>query len=157
MAHLLAPQSPTPDLPVFFNVDNVVGVDPAQNLREHVLLLQFALQGIGKSPRPSTPPAVLEVAKRVQTTGKIDTQTITTIQLIQEDLKRNSNPSQVVDARVSPARDGYSYGAGLWTIVFLNKAIQVRNGNLWPRLDKVPGCPPDLQRMVRRELVGVGV
>jgi hypothetical protein len=100
---------------------------------------------------------VLAVTKRVQTTGKIDAETITTIQLIQEDIRRNGNPGQVVDARVSPARDGYSYGAGLWTIVFLNKAIQVRNGDLWPRLDKVPGCPPDLQRMVLRTLVGVGL
>jgi hypothetical protein len=55
-ARLLAPQSPNADLPVFFNVENVVSADPAQNQREEVLLVQFALQLIGKSPRPSTPP-----------------------------------------------------------------------------------------------------
>ena len=42
MAHLLAPQQSKPTLPVFFNVDGVVGAAPAVNNREDVLLVQFA-------------------------------------------------------------------------------------------------------------------
>jgi len=156
MAHLVVPQRPRPDITLFYSVDNVVVADPATNDHEDVLLVQFALQLIGTNPRATTPPAILEVARRVKATnGNIDTQTITAIQLIQEDLRRNTNPSQVVDARVSPAQD-YSFGPALFTIVFLNKAVQLRSAKLWPRIDRIDGCPPDLQKMVFRELRGVG-
>jgi hypothetical protein len=56
MAHLLAPQPSHPSMPVFFNVDGVVGAAPAQNEREDVLLVQFILRVIAKSPDAMTEP-----------------------------------------------------------------------------------------------------
>jgi hypothetical protein len=59
----------------------------------------------------------------------------------------------VVDGRVSPAKGGYYYGA-LWTIVLLNKSVQSRHPEVWPRFDKLSNCPAELKEMVKRTLVG---
>lgn len=64
MAHLLAPQPPHPELPVFFNVDGVVGAPPADNRREDVMLVQFALKMIADSPlRENMDPALVAAAR----------------------------------------------------------------------------------------------
>lgn len=155
MAHLLAPQPPLPELPVFFNVDGVVGAPQAQNKREDVLLVQFAFKLIADSPFPGTPPrspALLAAAKAVQVTGTIDAATINAIRVRQQDNKK-INPATVVDGRVSPAKGGYRYGAA-WTIALLNDAIQDRHVDIWPRIDKIPGCPEELKQMVIRTVAG---
>jgi len=153
MAHLLAPKKPDPTLPVFFNVDGVVGAAPAQNKREDVLLVQFGFKILADSPRPGTPPALLAAARAVRVTGVSDAPTVTAIRSLQQSLKEGA-AGTVVDGRVSPARSDYSYGAGLWSIVQLNEFIQGRNVDLWPRIDKVPGCPDELKQMVIRTVAG---
>jgi hypothetical protein len=105
MAHLLAPQPSNTELPVFFNVDGVVGASPAQNNREDVLFVQFCFQVIANNPISTTHAEVLAAAKNVQVTGKIDNATITAIRATQK------NKKAVVDGRVSPAKGAYSYGA----------------------------------------------
>jgi hypothetical protein len=154
MAHLLAPQPPIPQLPVFFNVDGVVGAAPAQNKREDVLLVQFAFKVIADNPLSGTGPAILAAAKGVTVTGTMDQPTINAIRVFQEDFKKD-NPAQVVDGRVSPAKGGYFYGPGAaWIITHLNNALQDRNVDIWPRLDKIKGCPSELQQMVTRTVAG---
>jgi len=155
MARLLAPPTPLADLPVFFNVDDVVGAAPAQNKREDVLLVQLALKQIGDSPKQGTDANLVAACKAVQLKGTTDDATIKAIRLVQEEAKKNQ-PGTVVDGRVSPARGAYSYGAGFWTIVVLNLAIRARNLGIWPRIDKITGCPNELQQMVNRTLAGVG-
>jgi hypothetical protein len=148
----MAPQPPAPQLPVFFNVDSVVGAAPAQNLREDVLLVQFCLRVIGLTPKETTDLLVAAACKLVQTTGVIDPQTIAAIKAVQLSTKKR-DPSVVVDSRVSPAKGGYTYGAW-WTIAYLNGSVQNRNKSVWPRIDKIQGCPVELLAMLRRVLVG---
>ena len=50
MAHLLAPKPSKLTLPVFFNVDGVVGSMPAANIREDVLLVQYFFTLIAAQP-----------------------------------------------------------------------------------------------------------
>jgi hypothetical protein len=152
MAHLFAPKIPDPELPVMFNVDGVVGANPAQNLREDVLLVQFAFEILGKEPLPTTPPEVLAAAKAVRPTGMIDKATINAIFVLQGAL---GNPATVVDGRVSPVKGGYSYGSAMWTIVHLNNFMQNRHVDVWPRIDKIQGCPSELKQMVIRTVAGV--
>jgi len=144
MTHLFAPRSSEPEIPVFFNVDEGVGANPARNIREDVLLVQFAFEVIARRPVPSTPPEVLATAKLVRSTSDIDPATTSAIFAF-----RRNRPSKeiIVDGRVSPARgDGYSYGGGaLWTIVHLNNSIQNRYVDDWPRIDRIPGCPAELK------------
>jgi hypothetical protein len=154
MAHFLAPNPPHPELPVFFNVDGVVGAPPAQNNREDVLLVQFILQVIGLRPPPKISPATVAAARAVQVTGRIDPATITAIRALQEDIRAKLKPQQVVDGRISPAKVGYSYGSAFWTIVHLNNRLQEDDRNSWPRIDKIAGCPAELQQMVIRTLIG---
>src|SRR5262245_12259879 len=52
MAYLVAPRPSNKELPVFYNVEGAVGAQPATNLREDVLLVQFILTFIVKKPAP---------------------------------------------------------------------------------------------------------
>lgn len=153
MAHYLAPQPPGFGLPTFFNVDGVAGAAPAQNKREDVLLAQFAFMVMADAPTTDTDPAVLAAAKAVKLTGVTDAATVNAIRSLQADQK-TVNPGTVVDGRVSPARAGYAYGSGQWTIVNLNDSMQHRFLDVWPRIDKIPTRPPELKEMVKRVLVG---
>jgi hypothetical protein len=152
VAHLMSPQPSVPDLPVFFNVDGVVGAVPAENRREDVLLVQFLLKIIGDSPEATSDPAAVAACKQVKPTGVIDPATVAAITASQQSAKKN-NPNVVVDGRISPAKGGYSYGA-TWTVVRLNKSAQKRHKGNWPRIDKIPGCPDELKATVTRVLVG---
>ena len=151
MAHLLAPQPSDPELPVFFNVNGVVGAQPAQNNREDVLLVQFYLKLMGDNPLPTSTPDFLAAAKQVRLTGVIDQATIQAIRAFQS----GRGPGQVVDGRVSPAKGGgYSYGSGLFTIAQMNESVQHRNIDVWPRIDRISSCPQELADMVKRTVIG---
>jgi hypothetical protein len=153
MAYFYAPRPGDANLPVFFNVSGSVGAAPAQNGREDVLLVQFAFNQIGLRPLGQTSPKVLEAAKAVRVTGIIDPETVAAIRALQENY-RAKHPGQVVDGRVSPARGGVSYGAAVWTVCHLNGTFQIRFKDIWPRIDQIPGCPNEIQEMVRREVLG---
>jgi hypothetical protein len=153
MAYFYAPRPAGPDMPAFFNVNGVVGASPAQNHREDVLLVQFAFNLIRLRPLGTTTPAVLAAAKAVRMTGTIDTETVAAIRAVQENLKAK-HPGEIVDGRVRPADGGVSVGKAVWAVRHLNGTIQTRFGDVWPRLDKIPGCPSEIQQMVRREVLG---
>ena len=152
MAHLFIPKPSDPLLPVFFNVDGVVGANPAKNMREDVLLVQFAFNVLAKNPR-GAPADVVAAARAVTVDGKVGPKTINAITTYQEALVRDKL-SRVVDGRVSPAIGGTSYGNATWLIVQLNGTIQKRFLNNWPRIDHIPGCPSDLVNMVKHQVVG---
>ena len=155
MAHLLAPQASNPNLPVFFNVDGVVGAPPAANKREDVLLVQFAFKIISESAIATSEPVVTEAARAVTMSGIADPATINAIRVFQQARIARGSAGTVVDGRVSPAKEGYAFGRGIWTIVVLNESLQARNVQVWPRIDQIPGCPNELQQMVVRTVQGV--
>lgn len=146
----MAPQPSIPELPVFFNVDGVVGAAPAENRREDVLLVQFFFSVIARTVTDPTAKAVLGAVK---VTGVIDPATVAAIKDIQTRHKQNY-PGAIVDGRMSPAKAGYSYGGGHWAITRLNDNVQNSNQDNWPRIDKIAGCPAELKAMVTRVLVG---
>ncbi|MGD9562892.1 MAG: hypothetical protein AB7F88_11685 [Pyrinomonadaceae bacterium] len=153
MAHLLAPQASLPTLPVFFNVDGVVGSAPAANKREDVLLVQFAFTVIAASPTPGASAEFNAAAAAVKMTGTADAATLNAIRATQVEVNRKGGTG-VIDGRVSPAKGGYAYGSGTWTIVHLNESMQDRHMALWPRIDQIKGCPSELQQMVVRTVRG---
>lgn len=154
MAHL-AQGSRGSKLPVFFNVDSVVGdyrFGRVENNPVDVLLVQFFLKAV-----PATDPEFRKEVGRIKVNGQIDTPTGNAIYLLQSLANKSNNlPGKVVDARVSPAR-GYHYGAGAqYTIVNLNVGVQRQHKNVWPRIDKIqqPVCPQELKQMLARDLIG---
>lgn len=149
MAYLFAPQPSDVKLPVFFNVDGVVGANPAQNTREDVLFVQFVFHLIAREPSPSTSPSLLAASKAVKVTGVIDQPTIGAILAFQQ-----SNPPLATDGRVSPAKVGYSYGPAFFTIALLNRSLRNRRPDIWPRIDRMPLCPGELKEMVVRTVAG---
>lgn len=154
MAHFMAPQPAEEQLPTFYNVDAVVGSAPATNKREDVLLVQFGFKMIADNPMTGTDPALLAAAKLVKVTGTIDPFTVSAITRLQESRKKKV-PGTIVDGRISPAKAGYSYGSGAWTIASLNDSMQQRSLDIWPRIDKIPSCPSEIKLMVQRVVVGV--
>lgn len=154
MAYLFIPKSPDRELPVFFNLDGVVGASPASNQPEDVLLIQFIFSVMGANPLPTTPASMTAIYRAVNVTGVIDAQTIAAIRSEQEDRKK-SQPGTVADGRVSPAVGGYFYGGGMYSIARLNDNLQHRNIGIWPRIDLIPGCPAGLKAMVTRTVSGI--
>ena len=154
MAHLVAPQSSKPTLPVFYNVDAVVGAAPATNNREDVLLVQFAFAAMAANPLPGASKEFYNAISAVKPTGTIDQATVWAIKATQIEVKK-SQPGTVVDGRVSPATGGYGYGGGgLFTITHINESLQHRYLDHWPRIDKIPGCPLEIKQMVVRTVQG---
>ena len=152
--YLMAPRPSFAELPVFYNVEGVVGAPPAENRREEVMFVQFVFTVMAKNPLPTTPAPLLNAAKAVHLTGVCDPMTIAAIRAFQEDMKKDT-PQQIVDGRVSPVRSGYTYsGKAGWIIIHMNDALQNRHVDLWPRIDKIPGCPGELVEMVRRNVAG---
>lgn len=155
MAHIMAPQRSNPTLPIFFNVDEAVGKAPAANKREDVLLVQFCFTIMASTRLPGTSEAFYQAAKAVKMTGVIDNETINAITAMQLEVKKKHSGT-IVDGRVSPSRGTYGYGSGGGgSIVTLNESVQHRNVDVWPRIDKIAGCPPELQQMVVRTVQGV--
>jgi hypothetical protein len=149
MAYLFAPRPSFEQLPIFYNVEAPVGAAPAANNREDVLLVQFILSFISKSPAATYTPEMIAACRAVQFTGIVDQATIKAIREYQK-----LSPGWTVDGRVSPA-NGYSYGANImFTIVGLNNSLQNRTIDVWPRIDKIPGCPQELIDMTKRTVVG---
>jgi hypothetical protein len=82
----------------------------------------------------------------------MDTATAEAIRATQEAF-RQRNARMIVDGRVSPAR-GYNYGGSVWTIIDYNNVLQEQSKDVWPRVDKLPGCPSVLAAAVVRAVVG---
>jgi hypothetical protein len=152
MAYIYAPRPADRDAPLIWNVNGAVGAPPAQNNREDVLLVQFALHLLSQLSKAS--PALRAATKAVRITGTIDPETIAAIRAVQEDDRKWGGA--IVDGRVSPAKGGAWYAkGGLWTIADLNAVFAGRVGkDFWPRIDRIHGCPGELVQMVRREVLG---
>jgi hypothetical protein len=149
MAKLFIPDRVDSDLPVFYNVEAVVGAAPATNQHEDVLLVQFLLRLMKKEAKK---PESRTLFATMPLTGVVNQQTIAGIVKIQESVKK-SIPTTIVDGRASPAK-GYLYGPSYYTIAIMNEFVQRDYYDLWPRLDKMPEAPVRIIDLVFRTLVG---
>ena len=150
MAHLLCPQKANIDIPLFFNVDAVVGANPASNLREDVLLVQFLM--VAQAPKLQRDLDLKAAFSLVNITGVMDSPTLNAIMVQQRSLEKQGRKGGI-DGRVSPAK-GYSFGGGIYSIVVLNESVQHFFIDVWPRIDKIPGFPAELKNLVVRTVQG---
>lgn len=151
MAHLVARSEPA--IPVFYNIDGAVGAAPAANHREDVLLVQFAFAAMAANPIPETSMQFYKAICAVRPTGTIDLATINAIKAMQIEVKK-LKPDTIVDGRVTPANGVCRCSAGAYAILNLNEFVQCTHIDLWPRIDKIPGCPLELKQMVVRTVQG---
>lgn len=150
MVHVLAPQpSDRVYLPVFLNIDGAVGESAPNANPQDIAFVQYILRTIGNRPR-GTAIAVGEVLRQVHPTGAMDPQTIAAIRALQS----TRAPGVARDGKVSSAR-GYTYdGVHTFMIVELNDAMRNRYPDLYPRLDRVPDCPPHVATAIRDAVIG---
>jgi hypothetical protein len=151
MAHLVARSEPA--IPVFYNIDGAVGAAPAANHREDVLLVQFAFAAMAASPMPETSMEFYRSVCEVRPTGTIDLATVNAIKAMQIEVKR-SKPDTIINGRISPASGNCCCSGSSYTIMNLNEFVQHSHIDLWPRIDKIPGCPLELKQMVVRTVQG---
>ena len=148
MVHVLAPRPADPICPIFLNVDSNVG----RNLSaepEDVLLVQFMLRKVGEVGSTAFSADQLALLRQVPLSGKVDNTThdaIITWQTVGGDQ---------VDGVISVAR-GYMWGPKRWTIAQMNATINNRFHDIYPNIDRIPGCPAPLAKAVRSALAGSG-
>ena len=147
--YVFAPEPYDESLPMFFNVDGVVGVNGA-NATDDVALVQFLIRKAGERVPPSRGVDRTPRYLAVPLSGTCDPPTIDGIRAVQEDM-REKFPGTIIDGRVSPAR-GLRYGPSPWTIVMLNGFCRKFCPEFWPRLFDAGDCPGPLIAAVKRRL-----
>jgi len=150
--HVLAPHPPAALLPIFLNVDHRVGQIGAAPA-EDVLLVQFMLRKIGENIG-QLPAFWAPIFLKVPVDGHVDSNTVEAIKTFQRGPLSNPGPPDfVVDGVVSPAH-GYNFGNHPYTIYDLNLQLGLRFPDVYPRIDKIPGCPGVLSLAVRKAFLG---
>jgi hypothetical protein len=147
-----------PRLPVVFNVDGVVGAAPAANQPDDVILVKAFLRRLGDFPGPRLSPDTVAALQAVQVNATADAALVAAITPYQTNLKK-ARPNLVVDGRVSPAKEYYTYdGGAAWSIVQLNYDMKGDSGlnPVWPCLHLASACHPTLQPLVKKALYGSG-
>jgi hypothetical protein len=156
MVQMLAAKPYQSAIPVIFNVEGAVGASPALNKPEDVVLVKAFLRKLGDTPGPRLDAATIAACKAVQVSSTPDPTLITAIKAFQTNLKKK-DPNIVVDGRVSPAKEGYSYHAGTpWSIVQLNYDMKAeeRFGAVWPCVHLASNCHPLLQGVAKKAIYG---
>jgi hypothetical protein len=136
--HVLVPRPSDQQLPLFFNIDKLLGEGHRNAPAEDILLVQFLLRKAGEAA-VAVDTQRKEVMLNVAPTGQCDDETIAGIKAFQETMQQRI-PGTIVDSKVSPAR-GYTYGRGVFTIVSLNRTLRSHFPARWPRLQDFPDCP----------------
>lgn len=130
-----------------WNVDCSVGKGGQNNLRADVLYIQWYYRLAAE--QAETPPDRKALYREVKLTGTCTgrdddplVRAITTHQ-------RSINHPQV-DGRVSVATGSGKVGATAFFVLRLGARIANMYPEQWPRLDKIPGCPPEVAEAARQ-------
>lgn len=136
-----------PQIPLFFNIDGNVGQGCPNNAQD-VELVSFFFSCVANDP--GRPLDQKQVFGKVRPTSTCTPDLVAAINKLSEVLK---SPR---DGRVSVAKGatGAITGGGAFMIVQLNYQVKKFNTDVWPRIDKMPGCPPGLGSKVRAITVG---
>lgn len=146
--YLMSPRPPQPDVGVFFNLDSSVGYNGANSNRTDILLVQFLIKKLSVVAASNLSPDQVARMGRVTVDGRSGPITIDGIRAVQERM-RQIYPATVVDGRVSSARSSGKYGGGIWTIVTLNSSLRKRIPTVWPRMQDIPDCHPELKIQIK--------
>jgi hypothetical protein len=132
---------------VLWNVDCSVGKGGQNKLRTDVLYIQWYYNLAANQGQ--TPPDRKEIYRAVQLngtcTGRDGDPLVTAITTHQ----RAINHPQV-DGRVSVATGSGMLGKQAFFVLRLGARIANMYPELWPRLDKMPSCPPEVAEAVKK-------
>lgn len=139
--------STNPQLPTYFNINGDVGKG-CTNSPADVELVSFLFSRVANDPgRPADQRAVFS---QVRPGASCTPELIAAIDKLEDVLGYRR------DGKVSVAKTASgAFGAGQgYLICQLNFQTKKYAGDAWPRLDKVPGCPPSLAAHVKKLLIG---
>lgn len=148
MVHILAPQPPRPEFPVFFTVDTPVGKGAGLGEPADVMLVQLLLRAMAARPPAGARPEHVALWAVAPLSGAADAATAEAIAAAQAHfgLPRTG---------VVEVAGGYRRAAMTHAIVLMNDAVRRAWWELFPNLDQLPDCPAALARSLRRALAGV--
>jgi len=134
---------------VKFTVDKRTGKDQPTAKGEDILLVQFCLELI----RNSSAPFRGQIPPQQMNTDAGDGRMVLGIIVFQ---KQSTFMKQ--DGFVSPFHSHNISSTGVFTLSLMQGTLIARNAaanSVWPRMDKIPGCPGDLAAAIQRE-IGIG-
>jgi hypothetical protein len=148
MVHILAPQPPRPELPLFFDLDSPVGKGAGPGEPADVLLVQALLRAMAARPPEGAAPELVALWGAVPLSGRADAATASGIAAAQAHWG-------LPTTGVAEVARGYRHLRMTHLIVRLNDAVRQGWWELYPNLDRLPDCPAPLAQAVRRALAGV--
>jgi hypothetical protein len=132
-------------LPTYFNIDGNVGRGGANN-PEDVALVSFLMRAGASCSKLG--PNNRKLLLSVKVTSTCTPELIKSI----EDFQRFGK--ERVDGHISVAH-GFSYGTkSSYDIIQLNYLVKDGYKSVWPRLDKIQGCPSQVAQLVQKSVVG---
>jgi hypothetical protein len=132
---------------ILWNVDCSVGKGGQNHLRADVLYIQWYYQlAAAQSLTPDDRKNIYRAVKLTGTcSGKDGDPLVAAITAHQ----RAINHPQV-DGRVSVATGSGKLGASAFFVLRLGARLANMYPDFWPRLDKIPGCPPEVASAVKQ-------
>jgi hypothetical protein len=137
--------------PFFFNVGGIVGLG-GTNQAEDVALVSFLMRSAAKG---STTPAATTVLAATKQTSVCTPALIASIKALQAAIGVSQDGRVSVATNPSGSYTG-SMQSGAWMICRLSGVVRRGHADVYPRLDKIPNCPPEVAALVMRSLVGSG-
>ncbi|SFI44269.1 hypothetical protein SAMN05216304_102772 [Bosea sp. OK403] len=129
-----------------WNIDCSVGKGGQNNLRADVLYIQWYYQLAAN--QVETPPDRKAIYKQVGLTGMCNgTDADPLVRAITLHQRSINHPQ--VDGRVSVATAGGKVGASAFFVLRIGARIANMYPELWPRLEKIPGCPAEVAQASR--------
>jgi hypothetical protein len=131
---------------VKFTVDRRTGRGQPGASREDCLLVQFCLRLLRESNHPTF---ATQIPQQTLSGQPGDQAMIDGILAFQA-----QSPSMVNDGYCSPF-GRHSFGGGVFTLSLMEGTIIARNARasaVWPRIDLLDECPPDLAAAAKREI-----
>ncbi len=157
MVQMLAAKPFQPTVPVIYNVEGPVGAAPATNHPDDVVLVKSFLKMLSDAPTPRIDPPLQAACKAIVISTNPDAALIAAIKAFQTNLKKK-DPNIIVDGRVSPAKENYSYTSKgtPWSIVQLNFDMKApeRFGPVWPCVHLAKNCHPMLLPIAKKAIFG---
>lgn len=134
---------------ILWNVDCSVGRSGQNNVRADVLYIQWYYRLA--LVQPETPMDRKALYGAVQLTGSCSgTDSDPLVQAIFAHQRAINHPQP--DGRVSVATGSGKIGGAAFFVLRLGARIANMYPEVWPRLDKISGCPPEVAEAVRKAI-----
>lgn len=147
MVHALVITDP-PRKVIFWNIEGNVGAY-SPNRQDDVDLVQMGYVALAKSPLAKISEATRQLAKQIVPGARCDGTPNDPLVKVIKSHQADRGGTQDGHVSVISSTSGSYDGQHAFLLVILNNNIALVSPEVFPRMDKIPGCPPTLAAKVR--------